>query len=123
MVLNDRTADRESHAHAVGFGGVERLKDPTDLVGVKTGPRVLNRDLHLVRINAACRDGQLAVTYTYAIPPLAILIGSVALDEALTAWLVLGGALVVGGIALAQRTSRAHERRPARGVPSPSYRG
>ena len=45
-----------------------------------------------------------AVTYTYAISPLAILIGAVALDEALTAWLVLGGALVVGGIALAQRT-------------------
>jgi drug/metabolite transporter (DMT)-like permease len=44
-----------------------------------------------------------AVTYAYAIPPLAVLIGAVALDEPITAWLVLGGALVVGGIVLAQR--------------------
>jgi drug/metabolite transporter (DMT)-like permease len=45
-----------------------------------------------------------AVTYTYAISPLAVLIGAVVLDESVTAWLILGGALVVGGIALAQRT-------------------
>lgn len=45
-----------------------------------------------------------AVSYTYAISPLAIVIGAIVLDETLTAWLVLGGALVVGGIALAQRT-------------------
>ncbi len=46
-----------------------------------------------------------AVTYTYAISPLAVLIGAVALGETVTPWLVAGGALVVGGIALAQRTS------------------
>ena len=45
-----------------------------------------------------------AVTYTYAISPLAVVIGAIVLDETLTAWLVVGGALVVGGIALAQRT-------------------
>jgi drug/metabolite transporter (DMT)-like permease len=44
-----------------------------------------------------------AVTYTYAISPLAVLISAVVLDESVTAWLILGGALVVGGIALAQR--------------------
>ena len=44
-----------------------------------------------------------AVTYTYAISPLAVVIGAIVLDETLTAWLVVGGALVVGGIALAQR--------------------
>jgi drug/metabolite transporter (DMT)-like permease len=44
-----------------------------------------------------------AVTYAYAIPPLAVLIGALALDEPVTAWLVLGGALVVGGIVVAQR--------------------
>lgn len=43
-----------------------------------------------------------AVTYTYAISPLAVLIGTLALDEPLTAWVALGAALVVGGIALAQ---------------------
>ena len=44
-----------------------------------------------------------AVAYTYAISPLAVLIGALVLDEPLTVWLVVGGALVVGGIALAQR--------------------
>jgi drug/metabolite transporter (DMT)-like permease len=43
-----------------------------------------------------------AVSYTYAISPLAVVIGAAALDEPLTAWLVLGAALVVGGIAAAQ---------------------
>jgi len=44
-----------------------------------------------------------AVAYTYAISPLAVLIAAALLDEALTMWLALGAALVVGGIALAQR--------------------
>ena len=43
-----------------------------------------------------------AVTYAYAIPPLAVLIGAVALDEPVTSWIVLGAVLVVGGIAVAQ---------------------
>jgi len=44
-----------------------------------------------------------AVSYTYAISPLAVAIGAVVLDEPLTAWLALGAILVVGGIALAER--------------------
>jgi drug/metabolite transporter (DMT)-like permease len=44
------------------------------------------------------------VTYTYAISPLAVVIGALVLDETVTVWLALGAALVVGGIALAQRT-------------------
>jgi drug/metabolite transporter (DMT)-like permease len=43
-----------------------------------------------------------AVTYTYAISPLALTIGAIVLDEPVTAWLALGAALVVGGIATAQ---------------------
>ena len=43
-----------------------------------------------------------AVTYAYAIPPLAVTFGAVFLDEQVTLWLALGGALVVGGIAAAQ---------------------
>ena len=46
-----------------------------------------------------------AVSYTYAISPLAVLIGAVVLDEPVTLWLVLGGALVIGGIATAQGAS------------------
>ena len=44
-----------------------------------------------------------AVTYAYAIPPLAVTFGAIFLDEPVTIWLAAGGALVVGGIALAQR--------------------
>ena len=44
-----------------------------------------------------------AVTYTFLISPLAVLFGAVLLDERVTLWLVVGGALVVGGVAAAQR--------------------
>jgi drug/metabolite transporter (DMT)-like permease len=44
-----------------------------------------------------------AVTYAYAIPALAVAFGAILLDEPITAWLLLGAALVVGGIVLAQR--------------------
>ena len=43
-----------------------------------------------------------AVTYAYAIPPLAVTFGAIFLGEPVTIWLALGGALVVGGIAAAQ---------------------
>jgi drug/metabolite transporter (DMT)-like permease len=46
-----------------------------------------------------------AVAYTYAISPLAVLIGALVLDEPLTVWLAIGGVLVVGGIAAAQGAS------------------
>jgi drug/metabolite transporter (DMT)-like permease len=46
-----------------------------------------------------------AVAYTYAISPLAVVIGAIVLDEPVTPWLALGGALVVGGIATAQGVS------------------
>ena len=44
-----------------------------------------------------------AVAYTYLISPLALLFGAVLLDEHVTAWLAVGGALVLGGVAAAQR--------------------
>lgn len=66
-----------------------------------------------------------AVAYTYAISPLAVLIGAVVLDEPLTFWLILGGLLVLGGIALAQGASSGRHRAPAERAsnkvgPSPS---
>ncbi len=45
-----------------------------------------------------------AVTYTYLISPLAVLMGAVILDEPVTLWLAAGGALVLGGVAAAQRS-------------------
>ena len=44
------------------------------------------------------------VFYTYAIPPLAVLMGAAFLDESITVWLAVGGALVLAGVALAQRS-------------------
>jgi drug/metabolite transporter (DMT)-like permease len=44
-----------------------------------------------------------AVTYAYLITPLAVLMGALFLDETVTAWLAVGGVLVLGGVALAQR--------------------
>ena len=64
-----------------------------------------------------------SVTYAYAIPPLAVTIGAIVLDEPVTVWLALGGVLVVGGIATAQgmqRPSGSTSVRPWRSARSPS---
>jgi drug/metabolite transporter (DMT)-like permease len=64
-----------------------------------------------------------AVTYAYAIPPLAVTFGAIFLDEPVTVWLALGGALVVGGIATAQGmqlSGRLASVRPWRSARSPS---
>jgi drug/metabolite transporter (DMT)-like permease len=64
-----------------------------------------------------------AVTYAYAIPPLAVTFGAIFLDEEITAWLAVGGALVVGGIVIAQRGlpgRRLVSLRPWRSAPSRS---
>jgi drug/metabolite transporter (DMT)-like permease len=44
-----------------------------------------------------------AMSYLYLVPPLAVAIGALALDERVTGWMLLGGALVIGGVAVAQR--------------------
>ena len=41
-----------------------------------------------------------AVTAAYAIPALAVLFGAVTLEEPVTAWIAVGGLLIVGGVAL-----------------------
>ena len=51
-----------------------------------------------------------AVAHAYAIPALAVLFGAFTLGETLTPWLVVGGALVVGGIAAAQRATPSARR-------------
>jgi drug/metabolite transporter (DMT)-like permease len=47
-------------------------------------------------------DASRAVAYLYGVPALGVAIGAVTLDERITAWLVAGAALVVGGVATAQ---------------------
>jgi drug/metabolite transporter (DMT)-like permease len=61
-----------------------------------------------------------AVSYTYAISPLAVVIGAIVLDETVTPWLVLGGALVIGGIVLTQRTSARRRSDSVEAWPPPS---
>jgi drug/metabolite transporter (DMT)-like permease len=69
-----------------------------------------------------------AVSYTYAISPLAVLIAAVTLGEPLSAWLVAGAALVIAGVALVQRgrsapahgAERARMRAWPRGRSAPS---
>ena len=46
-----------------------------------------------------------AVTYAYGIPVLAVAFGAVLLDETVTLWLAVGGALVLAGVALTQRAA------------------
>jgi drug/metabolite transporter (DMT)-like permease len=46
-----------------------------------------------------------AVTYAYGIPVLAVAFGAVLLDETVTVWLAVGGALVLAGVAAAQRAA------------------
>jgi len=55
-----------------------------------------------------------AVSFAYAISPLAVTIGALTLGEPVTAWLVLGAALVVGGIVLTQRRPESAPRAEAR---------
>jgi hypothetical protein len=33
VIFNDRTADRESHTHAAGFGGEEGIEQPVRILG------------------------------------------------------------------------------------------
>ncbi len=47
-------------------------------------------------------DASRAVAYLYGVPVLAVAIGALTLGEKVTVWLVLGAALVVGGVAVAQ---------------------
>jgi drug/metabolite transporter (DMT)-like permease len=47
-------------------------------------------------------DASRAASYLYGIPPLAVLIGAATLGETVTVWLVLGTAMVIGGVAMAQ---------------------
>ena len=46
-----------------------------------------------------------AVTYAYAIPVLAVGFGALLLGEPVTVWLAVGGALVLAGVAAAQRAA------------------
>jgi drug/metabolite transporter (DMT)-like permease len=60
-----------------------------------------------------------AAVWVNAVPPLAVVFAALTLGEPITPWFVAGGALVVGGVVLAQRAGAA-ARRP-RPLPRPAY--
>ena len=47
-------------------------------------------------------DPSRAVAYLYGVPVVAVAVGALTLGESVTAWLAVGGLLVVGGVAVAQ---------------------
>ena len=63
-----------------------------------------------------------AMSYLYCVPPLAVAIGALFLDEPVTLWLLAGGALVIGGVAVAQR-GPARKRGCRRALASTAPRG
>ena len=63
-----------------------------------------------------------AMSYLYCVPPLAVAIGALRSDEPVTLWLLLGGALVIGGVARRTAAARTKGGNPAdclhRGAPT-----
>jgi len=56
--LDNGTANREPHAHSSLLGGVESIKNPFHALRVKTNPRVLHRNPHLVGLIVLRPDDQ-----------------------------------------------------------------
>ena len=50
MSINDRTANRESHAHTTGLSGKERSEQPIYIFWINSAARILNSNQHLVRV-------------------------------------------------------------------------
>src|SRR5262249_39027988 len=48
--FDDRAADRQSHAHAVGFGGEECVEDAVDILRADPCPRVFDRYGDTIRL-------------------------------------------------------------------------
>jgi drug/metabolite transporter (DMT)-like permease len=104
---------------------VDAVVDASQVVALVLYLGVLGTLLGYILWNAGLRGlgPTRAVAYAYGIPPLAVAFGAILLDEEITAWLVLGAALVVGGIVLAQRGLpqwRWGSVRPWRSAPSRS---
>src|SRR6266403_5291028 len=51
--FHDRTADREPHTHATGFGGVESVEQPVRTLGGDPDAAIRHTDAHLLYLNLA----------------------------------------------------------------------
>ena len=48
MILNNRTANRQSHTHSLRLGGVESIEDLAEILPVDANTGVLHGDEHFV---------------------------------------------------------------------------
>src|ERR1700726_4139821 len=48
--FDDRTADRQAHTHAVGFGGEKSGEQPIRVLGGKTDAAIRHADTHFLRL-------------------------------------------------------------------------
>jgi drug/metabolite transporter (DMT)-like permease len=115
-----------------GTVGLLPFLRPSDLTGAASAPweevvfvlylGVLATLLGYVAWNIGLRafGATRAVLAAYVIPALAVLIGAVTLEEPATAWIAVGGLLIVGGVALASFRGgvrgRAHRGAGGRGA-------
>src|ERR1700681_4057049 len=58
--FHDRTADRESHTHAVGFGGEKGVEQPVRILGRYPGTAIRHTYEHLLWLVLAGSDTQFA---------------------------------------------------------------
>ena len=61
MGLDDRAADRQSHAHAARLGGEEGPEQTVRVLRVDAGSGVDDLDRHLIGLNRLRSDQQLAL--------------------------------------------------------------
>jgi len=59
MILDDGAADRQPHAQASRFGGVERVEDPLHRLRVEPDARIAHGHAHPLGLGS-CSDHQLA---------------------------------------------------------------
>src|SRR5919198_1801510 len=59
VCLDDRAADRETHAHPHGFGGIERAEDALQRLRVEPDAGILHGDEHPLGSRPGCSDHQL----------------------------------------------------------------
>src|SRR3982074_1482070 len=58
--FDNRTADRESHTHAAGFGGEERVEQPVRILGTDPDAAIRDTYEHLVCLVLTRSDHQFA---------------------------------------------------------------
>jgi hypothetical protein len=53
MGFDDRAADREPHAHAIGLGRIEGVEQAVEIVGTETRPGISHLDQHVMRMKCS----------------------------------------------------------------------